>query len=59
MGSSKYKVIVQVVIGENVGQSLRVASKSWWCQETDSVASYAFHNDTIVAVAMVFGCYFE
>merc|ERR1712039_576360 len=55
----RYKIIVQVVIGEQASQGIRVASKSLWDVNADNWASYTFQNSSIFAVGMVFGCYYE
>jgi len=55
----RYKVIVQVVIGENSGQGIRVASKCLWDTSSDNWASFSYKNPSLFAVAMVFGCYYE
>eukprot|EP00441_Pelagodinium_beii_P016340 CAMPEP_0197659034 /NCGR_PEP_ID=MMETSP1338-20131121/45927_1 /TAXON_ID=43686 ORGANISM="Pelagodinium beii, Strain RCC1491" /NCGR_SAMPLE_ID=MMETSP1338 /ASSEMBLY_ACC=CAM_ASM_000754 /LENGTH=128 /DNA_ID=CAMNT_0043235775 /DNA_START=96 /DNA_END=482 /DNA_ORIENTATION=- len=55
----RYKIIVQVVIGEQASQGVRVASKCLWDTSADNYASYTFENNSIFAVGMVFGCYYE
>lgn len=55
----RYRVIVQVVIGENSGQGIRVASKCLWDTSADNWASFSYKNPSLFAVAMVFGCYYE
>merc|ERR1712066_1175722 len=55
----RYKIIVQVVIGEQASQGLRVASKCLWDVTSDNWASYTFQNNSLFAVGMVFGCYYE
>merc|ERR1712146_731657 len=40
----RYKVIVQVVIGENSGQGIRVASKCLWDTSSDNWASFSYKN---------------
>ncbi|KAI8818488.1 Tctex-1 family-domain-containing protein [Fimicolochytrium jonesii] len=55
----RYKIVVDVTIGEFKGQGIRVASRAVWDTTTDSYASASFKNATIFAVAIVFGCYFE
>merc|ERR1719436_690670 len=55
----RYKIIVQVVIGEQASQGIRVASKFLWDVTSDNWASYTFQNPTMFAVGMVFGCYYE
>merc|ERR1712183_641604 len=51
----RYKIIVQVVVGEQASQGIRVASKCLWDVSADNWASYTFQNSTIFAVGMVFG----
>mmetsp|Transcript_17048 Transcript_17048/g.43902 ORF Transcript_17048/g.43902 Transcript_17048/m.43902 type:complete len:128 (-) Transcript_17048:149-532(-) len=55
----RYKIIVQVVIGEQASQGIRVASKCLWDVSSDNWASYTYQNNSIFAVAIVFGCYYE
>ncbi|CAE7233547.1 tctex1d1-b [Symbiodinium sp. KB8] len=55
----RYKIIVQVVIGEQASQGIRVASKCLWDVNSDNWASYTFENQSLFAVGMVFGCYYE
>uniref|UniRef100_A0A7S1MDM3 Dynein light chain n=1 Tax=Alexandrium catenella TaxID=2925 RepID=A0A7S1MDM3_ALECA len=55
----RYKIIVQVVIGEQASQGIRVASKFLWDVTSDNWASYTFQNQSLFAVGMVFGCYYE
>ncbi|CAE8588161.1 unnamed protein product, partial [Polarella glacialis] len=55
----RYKIIVQVVIGEQASQGIRVASKCLWDVSSDNWASYTFQNQSLFAVGMVFGCYYE
>lgn len=55
----RYKLIVQVTIGENSGQDLRVSSKSLWDVNLDNWGNAVFVNRSIFAVAMIFGCYYE
>mmetsp|Transcript_9253 Transcript_9253/g.27446 ORF Transcript_9253/g.27446 Transcript_9253/m.27446 type:complete len:128 (+) Transcript_9253:116-499(+) len=55
----RYKIIVQVVVGEQASQGVRIASKSLWDSGSDNWASYTFQNKEIWATGMVFGCYYE
>jgi len=55
----RYKLAVQVIVGENKGQGIRVTSKCMWDPNIDNHASYTFVNDKMFACAMVFGGYFE
>eukprot|EP00929_Paragymnodinium_shiwhaense_P120451 TRINITY_DN923_c0_g2_i1.p2 TRINITY_DN923_c0_g2~~TRINITY_DN923_c0_g2_i1.p2 ORF type:complete len:128 (+),score=35.84 TRINITY_DN923_c0_g2_i1:106-489(+) len=56
---NRHKIIVQVVLGEQGDQGIRVASKCLWDVTADNWASYTFQNQTIFAVCMVFACYYE
>jgi hypothetical protein len=40
----RYKLGVQVLLGELKGQGLRLASKSLWDPKLDNWASYTFTN---------------
>jgi len=55
----RYKLIVQVVIGEQGSQGVRIASKCLWDSTSDNWSSHTFANDSLFATAMVFGCYYE
>mmetsp|Transcript_11575 Transcript_11575/g.26395 ORF Transcript_11575/g.26395 Transcript_11575/m.26395 type:complete len:128 (-) Transcript_11575:378-761(-) len=55
----RYKIIVQCVIGEQASQGIRVASKQLWDVTADNWASYTYQNQSLFAVGMVFGCYYE
>lgn len=55
----RYKIVVQVVLGENKHQGVRVASRCLFDADTDNHASYTFEADTIWCTAMVFGVYTE
>jgi len=53
----RYKVIVQVTIGERKDQAIHVASRCLWDASTDNYASASFQNEHLWAVATVFGMY--
>ena len=55
----RYKLGVQVVLGELKSQGLRVASKSLWDPKFDNYATYTFANENLFCTGMVFGIYFE
>jgi len=40
----RYKIVVQVTIGEVKSQGVRVASRCLWDTESDNYASYSFKN---------------
>ncbi|XP_010083438.1 PREDICTED: tctex1 domain-containing protein 4-like [Pterocles gutturalis] len=55
----RYKLVCQVVLGQQNQQSLLVASRALWDPESDSFASATFSNSSLFAVATVHGVYFE
>ena len=54
---ARYKIIVEVVLGEMKGQGVHKGCRSFWDPDTDSYASYKFVNDHIFCVATAFGVY--
>ncbi|XP_013398141.1 tctex1 domain-containing protein 2 [Lingula anatina] len=59
MNFPRYKFVCSVIVGQNTGQGLYVASRSIWDAGTDNYATAAYSNATLFAVAMVFATYFE
>ena len=53
----RYKLMVQVVLGDKKGQAVRVGTRCRWDADTDSLASYTYTNDTLFCVVVVFACY--
>ncbi len=51
LGLPRYKFMVQVLIGENRGQGVRMGSRCFWDSNTDSQASETFIN-----VRYIFAC---
>ncbi|XP_004067937.1 tctex1 domain-containing protein 2 [Oryzias latipes] len=58
LGIDKYKIIVQVMIGEQRGQGVKMCSRFFWDADTDNYAEDVFMNDSLFCVAAVFGCYY-
>lgn len=54
----RYKFVVQVVIGEQRGEGVKMGCKCFWDSDTDNCAQDIFMNDTMFCVAAVFGVYF-
>ena len=50
---------MQVVLGENRQQGVRVASRCLWDAAADNYASYTYKADTLWCTAMVFAVYTE
>lgn len=55
----RYKYVCSVYITENKRQGIEIASRCLWNHNTDSFASYTFKNPTLIAMASVYGVYFE
>ncbi|KAL4096819.1 hypothetical protein QTP88_021702 [Uroleucon formosanum] len=55
---SRYKSMVQVVLGERHGAGTKVGARCIWDADTDTQASDKFLNETIFCVAVVFAVYF-
>lgn len=53
----RYKYVVQVFIGEQRGEGVRMASRCLWDEKTDNYASDIFMNESIFCVATAFGVY--
>mmetsp|Transcript_1276 Transcript_1276/g.2972 ORF Transcript_1276/g.2972 Transcript_1276/m.2972 type:complete len:133 (-) Transcript_1276:344-742(-) len=59
LGYERYKLVVQVTVGEKTGQGIRMASRCLWDTATDNFASDFYENASVFCVAMVFGLYYE
>jgi len=59
LGYQRYKLVVQVTVGEKTGQALRLASRCLWDTATDNFASDFYENSSVFCVGMVFGLYYE
>ncbi|XP_064607034.1 dynein light chain Tctex-type 5-B-like isoform X2 [Liolophura sinensis] len=55
----RYKVICLVHIGQLTDQGMRMGSRCLWDAAYDTFSSYEFRNNSIYAVGMVFGVYYE
>ena len=55
----RYKLIVQVTIGQRKDQGVRITSRCLWDTSTDNYASVKFQNEYIWASAIIFGLYTE
>lgn len=59
LGYTRYKLVVQVNIGQHLGQGLEVASRCIWDTDNDNSATAVYETGDIFAIASVFGVYFE
>ncbi|XP_054240578.1 dynein light chain Tctex-type 4 [Indicator indicator] len=55
----RYKLVCQVLLGQQSQQSLLMASQALWDPKSDNFASTTFSNASLFAVATVHGVYFE
>eukprot|EP00002_Diphylleia_rotans_P013545 TRINITY_DN2645_c0_g1_i5.p1 TRINITY_DN2645_c0_g1~~TRINITY_DN2645_c0_g1_i5.p1 ORF type:complete len:130 (-),score=26.32 TRINITY_DN2645_c0_g1_i5:153-542(-) len=53
----RYKFVVQVVIGEQRGEGVRMACRCFWDPDTDNYAQEVYTNETLFCVAAAFGVY--
>lgn len=53
----RYKFVVQVVVGEQRGEGVRMGCRCLWDADTDSYAEESYRNDSLFCVAAVFGAY--
>lgn len=58
VGFDRYKLVVQVVIGEQRGEGVKMAARCFWDADTDSHTQDLFMNDSLFCVAAVFGSYY-
>ena len=53
----RYKYMVQLVIGEQRGEGVRMGCRTFWDRDTDAYASETFTNDSIFCVATAYAVY--
>ncbi|MCI4383338.1 hypothetical protein PGIGA_G00025370 [Pangasianodon gigas] len=58
LGLDRYKLVVEVMIGEQRGQGVTMMSRCFWDSDTDGCAKEVYINDSMVCVAAVFGVYY-
>lgn len=58
MGYDRYKVVVEVVIGEQRGEGVRMGTRCLWDSDTDNYASDVFISDSLFCCAAAFGIYY-
>ena len=54
----RYKYLVQCIIGQNVGQGVRIGSRQFWDEDTDDVAYVSYTNDQYFCMVVAFAVYF-
>lgn len=55
----RYKLIIQVTVGQKQGQAMRIVSRCLWDTTTDSFASEYYENESMYCVCQVYGLYYE
>ncbi|KAM4772185.1 dynein light chain Tctex-type protein 2B [Rhinophrynus dorsalis] len=58
MGFDRYKMVVQVVIGEQRGEGVKMAARCFWDADTDNYAEDIFMNEYLFCVVAAFGCFY-
>ena len=53
----RYKFLVQVIIGENKGQGVRVGSRCFWDADTDDCTWVTFINESLFCLVAAFAVY--
>jgi len=53
----RYKIMVQVLVGENKGAGVRMGSRCLWDPATDGVTQAFYSNESLYCCAVIFGMY--
>ncbi len=59
LGYDRYKLVIQVTLGQKKGQAMRIVSRCLWDTSTDSFASEYYDNDSLYCVCQVYGLYYQ
>eukprot|EP00163_Fabomonas_tropica_P031482 TRINITY_DN7506_c0_g1_i1.p1 TRINITY_DN7506_c0_g1~~TRINITY_DN7506_c0_g1_i1.p1 ORF type:complete len:126 (+),score=14.00 TRINITY_DN7506_c0_g1_i1:245-622(+) len=54
----RYKFVVQVVIGEQRGEGVKMGCRCFWDSDTDNYAQEVFLNDSLFCVVAAYGVYY-
>ena len=55
----RYKIVVQVYVGQDTDQSVHMASRCLWNPGTDMFATATYRNNSLYAIAVVYGLFLE
>lgn len=58
INNDRYKLAVNVVIGEQRGQGIKVGCRCFWDSDTDNYSQYLYMSDTMFCLATAFGVFF-
>ncbi|EDV28410.1 uncharacterized protein TRIADDRAFT_18983, partial [Trichoplax adhaerens] len=53
----RYKIIVQVLIGEQRGQGVQMGCRCFWDSDTDNYAQDIFINESFFCIAAAYGIF--
>ena len=53
----RYRLVVNLTIGEQKGQGIKMGCRCLWDEDTDNFVKEMYINNSIFAVAIVFGIY--
>mmetsp|Transcript_14316 Transcript_14316/g.21638 ORF Transcript_14316/g.21638 Transcript_14316/m.21638 type:complete len:126 (-) Transcript_14316:16-393(-) len=57
LDNPRYKYVVNVFIGEQKGEGIKMGCRCFWDDETDNYATDVYMNDALFCIATVFGVY--
>ncbi|XP_052238426.1 dynein light chain Tctex-type protein 2B-like [Dreissena polymorpha] len=55
----RYKIAVNVIVGQAANQGLEVGSRCIWDEKTDNQVCVTYHHKDLFVVAMIFGVFYE
>jgi len=58
LNHTRYKIVVQVLIGEQKGEGLRISTRCLWDPDADNYASHTFISDSLFCAAVAYGVYY-
>ncbi|XP_065055804.1 dynein light chain Tctex-type protein 2B-like [Rhopilema esculentum] len=58
MEYDRYKIVVQVVIGEQRGEGVKFAARCLWDSDTDNFAQDIYTNESLFCVAVAYGVFY-
>ena len=59
IGFHRYKLITHVIVGQDTEQSVQMASRCLWNHATDNFAAATYRNNSVYAIAVVYGIYLD
>ena len=59
LGFNRYKIVTNVVIGQDKDQGMEVASRCIWDTNNDDMAHYTYRKNDLYLLVLVYGVYFE